>query len=254
VGDLNLPIDITFNVYSDSGGKDPDSHSPTLKKYHKILWNKPLPSGKIFMLSDTESDTYLTYNSAQEEISLSSDSISNSYRDKKALSSITSELSKEVEEFRNIGSTIGGYILFPNKKIDGKMTINGARGFNQKIADRFDLTLECIRLHYLGKPNPLENVLNQNSSFFKLFESFAGYIDFFLLQDLVSPSYESINFFTPIERNFESSPLPESKEQYLQYMHGSTSLTTKRNERIKQWAMHIYPEEIVHSEGTNEKR
>ena len=39
MGDLNLPIDITFNVYSDSGGKDPDSHSPTLKKYHKILWN-----------------------------------------------------------------------------------------------------------------------------------------------------------------------------------------------------------------------
>jgi hypothetical protein len=78
VGDLNLPIDITFNVYSDSGGKDPDSHSPTLKKYHKILWSKPLPSGKIFTLSDTESDSYLTYNSAEGKISLSSDSISNS--------------------------------------------------------------------------------------------------------------------------------------------------------------------------------
>ena len=51
------------------------------KKYHKILWSKPLPSGKIFTLSDTASDSYLTYNSAQEEISLSSDSISNSYRE-----------------------------------------------------------------------------------------------------------------------------------------------------------------------------
>jgi hypothetical protein len=169
-------------------------------------------------------------------ISLSSDSISNSYRDKKALSSITSELSKEVEEFRNIGSTIGGYILFPGKKIDGKMTINGARGFSQKIADRFDLTLECIRLHYAGAQNPLQGVLTQNSSFFKLFESFAGYVDFFLLQDLVSPNYDSINFFIPIERNFESSPLPENKEQYMQYMHGSNNFTTKRNERIKQWS------------------
>lgn len=236
MGALNLPIDITFNVYSDSGGKDPDSHSPTLKKYHKILWSKPLPSGKIFTLSDTESNSYLTYNSAQEEISLSSDSISNSYRDKKALSSIIKDITKEVEEFRSIGSTIGGFILFPNKKIDGKMTINGARGFNQKIADRFDLTLECIRLYYLGKPNPLENVLNQNSSFFKLFESFAGYVDFFLLQDLVNPDYELIYFLPTIKQVFESSPLPESKVEYLQYMQSSTSFTLKRNERIKQWS------------------
>jgi hypothetical protein len=241
VGDLNLPIDITFNFYSDSGGKDPDSHSPTLKKYHKILWSKPLPSGKIFTLSDTESDSYLTYNSAQEKVSLSSDSISNSYRDKKVLSSIIKDLTKEVEEFRSIGSTIGGFILFPNKKIDGKMTINGARGFNQKIADRFDLTLECIRLHYLGKPNPLENVLNQNSSFFKLFESFAGYVDFFLLQDLVNPDYELIYFLPTIKQVFESSPLPESKVEYLQYMQSSTSFTLKRNERIKQWTTAYLP-------------
>jgi hypothetical protein len=241
VGDLNLPIDITFNFYSDSGGKDPDSHSPTLKKYHKILWSKPLPSGKIFTLSDTDSSSYLTYSSAQEEISLSSDSISNSYRDKKALSSIIKDLTKEVEEFRSIGSTIGGFILFPGKKIDGKMTINGARGFNQKIADRFDLTLECIRLHYAGKPNPLDNVLNQNSSFFKLFESFTGYVDFFLLQDLVNPDYEVIYFLPPINQVFESSPLPESKVEYLQYMQSSTSFTLKRNERIKQWTTAYLP-------------
>jgi hypothetical protein len=237
VGEQKLPIDITFNFYSDSGGKDPDSHSPTLKKYHKLLWSKPLPSGKIFTLTDTDSSSYLTYNSAQEIISLSSDSISNSYRDTKALASITSGRTKEVEEFRKIGSTIGGYILFPGKKIDGKMTINGARGFNQKIADRFDLTLECIRLHYLGKTNPLQGVLDQNSSFFKLFERFTEYVDFFLLQDLVSLNYESINFFTPIKQNFESSPLPVTKAEYMQYMKGSTSFTAKRNERIKAWSL-----------------
>ena len=235
MSEQKLSIDITFNVYSDSGGKDPDSHSPTLKNYHKLLWSKPLPNGKIFRLTDTESNSYLIYKSAEEEISLSSDSISNSYRDTKSLSDILKDLSKEVEEFRNIGSTIGGYILFPAKKIHGKMTFNGARGFNQKIADRFDLTLECIRLHYLGKTNPLQEVLDQNSSYFKLFESFAGYVDFFLLQDLVNPNYESINFFTPIKQIFESSPLPASKEEYLQYMNSSTSFTTKRNERIKKW-------------------
>ena len=237
MSEQTLSIDTTFNFYSDSGGKDPDSHSPTLKKYHKLLWAKPLPNGKVFSLSDTESDSYLTYISEQEKISLSSDSISNSYRDKKALSSIVQDLSKEVEEFRNLGSTIGGYILFPSKKIDGKMTINGARGFNQKIADRFDLTLECIRLHYLGMSNPLQEVLTQNAAFFKLFESFAGFVDFFLLQDLVDVNYESINFFTPIKQMFESLPLPASKEDYLQYMKSSTSFTAKRNERIKQWSL-----------------
>ena len=237
MSEQTLSIDTTFNFYSDSGGKDPDSHSPTLKNYHKLLWSKALPNGEIFTLTDTDSNSYLTYISAQEKISLSSDSISNSYRDKKALSSIVQDLSKEVEEFRNLGSTIGGYILFPSKKIDGKMTINGARGFNQKIADRFDLTLECIRLHYLGMPNPLQEVLTQNTAFFKLFESFAGYLDFFLLQDLVDVNYESIYFFTPIKKMFESSPLPANKEEYLQYMKSSTSFTAKRNERIKAWSL-----------------
>ena len=237
MSEQKLPIDTTFNFYSDSGGKDPDSHSPTLKKYHKLLWSKALPNGEIFTLTDTDSNSYLTYISAQEKISLSSDSISNSYRDKKALSSIVQDLSKEVEEFRNLGSTIGGYILFPSKKIDGKMTINGARGFNQKIADRFDLTLECIRLHYLGMSNPLQEVLTQNAAFFKLFENFAGYVDFFLLQDLVNANYESINLFIPIKQMFESSPLPANKEEYLQYMKSSTSFTAKRNERIKAWSL-----------------
>ena len=236
MSEQTLSIDITFNFYSDSGGKDPDSHSPTLKKYHKLLWSKALPNGEIFKLSDTDSNSYLTYKFGREEIALSSDSISNSYRDKKSLSNILKDLTSEVEKFRNIGSTIGGYILFPGKKIDGKMTINGSRGFNRKIADRFDLTLECVRLHYLGKPNPLENVLNQNSSFFKLFENFVGYVDFFLLQDLVNPDYELVYFLQPIKQVFESSPLPESKVEYLQYMQSSNSFTIKRNERIKQWA------------------
>ena len=46
-------------------------------------------------------------------------------------------------------------------KIDGKMTINGARGFNAKIRDRFDLTLECIRRHYRNEDSPLTDVLGR---------------------------------------------------------------------------------------------
>ena len=31
-------------------GKDPDSYSNTLRKYHQFLWSKPLPNGSIFNL------------------------------------------------------------------------------------------------------------------------------------------------------------------------------------------------------------
>ncbi len=46
-------IDINFDVYSDTPkGKDPDSHSPTLRTYYKSLWSKPLPNGANFDLND----------------------------------------------------------------------------------------------------------------------------------------------------------------------------------------------------------
>jgi hypothetical protein len=41
-----MKIDITFNVYTDANGGDPDSTSPTLRSYHKLLWSKPLPNGQ----------------------------------------------------------------------------------------------------------------------------------------------------------------------------------------------------------------
>ena len=44
-------IDIKFDVYSDTPkGKDPDTNSPTLRRYHRLLWSKPLPSGLNFEL------------------------------------------------------------------------------------------------------------------------------------------------------------------------------------------------------------
>jgi hypothetical protein len=63
---------------------------------------------------------------------------------------------QENEDFRTIAYTIGAMMVFPGKRIDGKQTINGERGFNRKISDRFDLTLECIRRFYLNSESPLE--------------------------------------------------------------------------------------------------
>jgi hypothetical protein len=52
-------IDTNFNFYSDSNGGDPDSTSPTLRMYHKILWSKPLPNGNILELRDNKNGAYL---------------------------------------------------------------------------------------------------------------------------------------------------------------------------------------------------
>ena len=49
-----MTIDIAFDFRTDAPeGKDPDAYSPTLRRYHQLLWSKPLPSGASFDLSDT---------------------------------------------------------------------------------------------------------------------------------------------------------------------------------------------------------
>lgn len=48
----------------------------------------------------------------------------------------------------DLGYTMGSATLFPGNRVGNKMTINGHRGFHPRIADRFDLTPECIRRHY----------------------------------------------------------------------------------------------------------
>jgi hypothetical protein len=74
-------------------------------------------------------------------------------------------------------------MVFPGYQVDRKMTINQRRGCHGSIRDRFDLTLECIRRHYLDEPSPLSATLARYAEFFGLFGDFAGYVDFFHLQD-----------------------------------------------------------------------
>ena len=75
-----MVVDTTFNVYSDAQDGDPDSTSPTLRSYHRILWSKPLPNGKTFELIDNKSGAYLYHNSDLGEFCLGSDAITHSYK------------------------------------------------------------------------------------------------------------------------------------------------------------------------------
>jgi hypothetical protein len=231
-------IDTEFDFRQEVGGKDPDAHSPTLKQYHQILWHKPLPNGRLLQISNIKSK-YLVGTCEDKSIDLSSDSIINSLskrlKNNSETSQIYMECRSEIEKVQKNGSNIGGFLLFPRRKIDGKLTINAARGFNTKIIDRFDLSLECIRLYFLGLDSPLKNHLERYSEFFGLFNNFKGYVQFFLLDDLVNDSYTEVKFFTSFSQAFSNSPLPNDKTEYQTYAENSLKFVRSRNQRIKQW-------------------
>jgi hypothetical protein len=176
-------IDTSFNFHSDAGGGDPNSISPTLRKYHKILWSKPFPSGKTFKLCDDKSGVYLYHKSELGEFFLGSDS--------------------------------------------------GARGCNYLIDDRFDLTLECIRLFYLGQKSPLYDTLLRYKTFFDLFDNFNDYILFFFLEDLVDENGK-IKFYLPFD-DFKTRPTFFSTNEYLIYKSNVMNFIRSRNKRIEEY-------------------
>ncbi|HPQ42643.1 MAG TPA: hypothetical protein PKZ42_00315 [Syntrophales bacterium] len=232
--DISNPIDINYNFYTDTPpNKDPDTHSPTLRRYHKILWSKPLPNGRQFQLVDTHPKTYLYHKSDLGVFFLNSDAITHSYRNTKKIAHIIEQIpADDVNSLFDHGSTIGAYTVFPGNRIDNKMTINGARGCNSKISDRFDITLECIRLYYNNVENPLTSVFQRYGYFFALFINFRGYVDFFFLQDLVTTDYCEVKFHIPY-KCFEDSPLPRSKEEYLKYKENTVKFIKSRAKRIE---------------------
>ena len=68
-------IDTSFDFRTDASGGDPDESSPTLRQYHKLLWSKTLPSGRLFDLDDSVPGVYLHHRSELGEFLLSSDSV-----------------------------------------------------------------------------------------------------------------------------------------------------------------------------------
>jgi hypothetical protein len=193
-----------------------------------------LPSGKLFELSDDIKGAYLYHNSEIGEFYLGSDSITHSYKSQKRKKWLTEQIPNDVDKIFNAGTTIEGFILFPNKSINRKNTINQARGVNPYIDDRFDLTLECIRLFYLDQQSPLYDTLHRYKSFFELFENFTGYVNFFLLNDLVDEN-ENVKFYLPFD-NFLAKPKFSSVADYLIYKSNVIRFIELRNQRIELYA------------------
>ena len=104
-------------------------------------------------------------------------------------------------------------------------------GSIRKIADRFDLTLECIRRHYLGQRSPLGETLARYRDFFALFEDFRGYVEFFMLQDLVTDDCSAVRFFMPFD-DFKTPSVPKDGDTYKEYRRLSIEFIEARNRRI----------------------
>ncbi len=227
-----MVIDTSFDFRTDASGKDPGAYSPTLRQYHKLRWSKALPSGRLFELDHTVRGVYLLHGSELGEFFLCSDSVIPTFTRWVSLRRITQLFTEEENEaFRTIGYTIGGMMVFPGNRLDGKLTINGARGLNRKIADRFDLTLECIRRHYLGQRSSLGETLARYRDFLTLFEDFRGYVEFFMLQDLVTDDCCAVRFFMPFD-DFNSPSVPRDGDAYKEYRHLSIEFIEARNRRI----------------------
>ncbi len=113
-------IDTSFDVRSDATTDDPDQSSPTLRRYHQMLWSKPLPDGNLFELDTVTPWAYLHHASARGEFFLSSDSITHSYATWKRTASLIGQMDRqEIESFQALGYTIGEMLIFPSNKIEG---------------------------------------------------------------------------------------------------------------------------------------
>jgi hypothetical protein len=227
---MRTDIDTTFDFRRDTPeGKDPDRYSQTLRHYHKLLWSKRLPSGELFDLDDTTHGSYLHHRSALGEFSLSSDAVIPTFKWAKHIKEQIPE--QELKAFNAVGYTIGGMMVFPGNRIEGHWTINQARGCTTAIGDRFDLTLECIRRHYSNDDSPLGSALARYAGFFHLFGDFRGYVEFFLLQDLVSADFAEVKTSLPFD-NFRGSPIPADTQAYDAYRNAAVAFIEARNRRI----------------------
>lgn len=243
-------IDVNFDFTSDSphywddfwanngglggGNCDPDSASKTMQKYHQELWSKQLPNGERMELKCVD-------NGALEwsGFRFGSDSIIASFRyqkQRKLLENVANSMEDYhafVEDFLHRSYTIGGEIIFPKHR----NSINQIRGTNPQICDRFDLTLECIRRYYLGEDSPLFSVLTADSNFFDLFNDFKGYVDFFLLQDLVSEDYGAVKLWNEW-KDFSDNPIPGTVDDYLKFLQNELNFVEARNRRINSSKAH----------------
>src|SRR3954453_15435173 len=93
------------------------------------------------------------------------------------------------------------------------------------------LTLESIRRHYRAASSPLADVLARYRHFFAAFENFGGYVDFWLLQDMVTHDHSAVRFFTAVD-DFKPAAIPRDVGTDREYRRHSIEFVEARSRRI----------------------
>lgn len=225
-------IDTTFDFWQSCPRRgDPDSRCHGLRRWHQVLWGRNLPDGRAISLEDRHPDGYLELRVDHLSMKLTSDSVVPTYKlyQRAKSQGIRDGIAPaRLDEFESLSGTIGGITLFPGYRVDAANTINMSRGRDPIICDRMDLTLECIRLHYLGEPSPLAETLRRYPEFFALFGTFEDYVEHFLFQDLVEA--DRVVTFLPLD--FSQPGLPQNPEEFQVFMGRSMAFVQNRNARI----------------------
>ena len=232
-------FDPRFDFDAESPYRDADTYSDTLRLYHQLLWSKMTPVGEALSLNvpRAKQSAYLTH-SRDDEIAywFASDAITNSYttwiRPKTLVEAKMALTDAQVERYLNPNYTIGSASIWPLRKMHG--SINTARVWG-RVADRMDLTLECIRRLYLGdNETPLGSRLSGYADFFELFESFAGFVEFFHLQQLVNTSLDQVEFWLPFD-GFVRHGAPASVDEYVRLREATLEFIADRGARMASW-------------------
>ncbi|WP_183098719.1 DUF6994 family protein [Nocardioides pelophilus] len=229
---------------------DPDAYSSQLRESHQMLWTKRLPDGQSLEFSARLWSDYLRVTSLPGDWTVGSDIIATIHA--KALPVDSQGLrgfaNGHVCEF----CTIGGYIVFPNQIAQQvppqpnpavrRWSINQARGMDGRISDRFDLTLEAIRLLYEGivdlNENPIGDVLEAYRWWFDLFgqgaDGFRAYAKFFFLTPMLDPQGR-VKPFAPLTLVFDDALPRNDATAYGAYMAAQRDFVNRRNELISEW-------------------
>lgn len=149
----------------------------------------------------------------------------------------------ELRAFRDLACTIGGYIVFPvQTRVDGRWrwSIDQSRACIQDPGPvRPDPGVHPPA--YRGEASPLTAALAPYAGFFDLFGDFAGYVDHFLLADLVDHEKQTVRFFADFD-DFSGVVLPAGRvDEYREFMSRAMAFVRARNERIAAFTTRCQP-------------
>lgn len=252
-------FDLSFDYRTDKPAKtnpDADRDSPRLRLDHELLWSKQLRSGTVFkpVAPRVRRDGYLIWEDDQGSRRwYGSDAITHSYRSWErppALVAAKAGLSEDQRSaFLTPGYTIGSSSIWPVKSTAPR-SINQGRCFGparRTIADRIDLTLECIRRYYLGVPSDpyLGETIAAYPEFFDLFvDRFEEFVEFFHFQPLVTSDGVRSLLDGELLNNYEfdREATPSSTDEYIAYRVNTLVFVEARSQLMADWVEKHHPD------------